>query len=397
MGSDDEEWYPPTPPPYDVADKLVEANSRLEADPNSTERIADKIKWRSESSLVEIRQDKSLWGSRSRCTLRQFAISRWMDDDTFPPNGVAKNGREIVIVDDLTPHITAAKSSCNGHATNGFHPSSSASPSLEDEDGEDDGQEGAIPYNGGEFLTESSVDEECADDVSEEHDDCAIVEEVSSARNGRVAPSACTGTGPARPNAAEIRQEPLQPSPFSSPQAELPAPPIARPASPPPFQTGSNQKVLPAAKESVPNGQPNRRKHPRPNSSSLSSDCAASGDKGRGAAVANPSRAQGVVKAPDCAVAGGGGVCRSRSEDRLPRGAPPPSAKLTRRANSGCNGLQSNGSGVRAGVIVGAKSRSQSVDHERVRVERIPGERYHVFGYCITYVMHSISLNPCKE
>ena len=55
VGSDDEEWYPPTPPPYDVADKLVEANSRLEADPNSTERIADKIKWRSESSLVEIR------------------------------------------------------------------------------------------------------------------------------------------------------------------------------------------------------------------------------------------------------------------------------------------------------------------------------------------------------
>ena len=55
VGSDDEEWYPPTPPPYDVADKLIEANSRLEADPNSTERIADKIKWRSESSLVEIR------------------------------------------------------------------------------------------------------------------------------------------------------------------------------------------------------------------------------------------------------------------------------------------------------------------------------------------------------
>ena len=293
-----------------------------------------------------------------------------MDDDTFPPNGVTKNGREIVIVDDLMPHITAAKSSCNGHATNGFHPSSSTSPSLEDEEGEDDGQDVATPSNGGEFLTESSVDEECADDdVSEERDDCAIVEEVSSARNGRVAPSACAG--PARPNAAEIRQEPLQPSPFSSPHAELPAPPIARPASPPPFQTGSNQKVLPAAKESVPNGQPNRRKHPRPNSSSLSSDCAAGGGKGRGA---NPSRVQGVVKAPDCAVvAGGGGVCRSRSEDRLPRGAPPPSAKLTRRANSGCNGLQSNGSG----VIDGAKSRSQSVDHERVRVERIPGEGYH--------------------
>ena len=62
VGSDDEEWYPPTPPPYDVADKLIEANSRLEADPNSTERIADKIKWRSESSLVEIRSAKHICG-----------------------------------------------------------------------------------------------------------------------------------------------------------------------------------------------------------------------------------------------------------------------------------------------------------------------------------------------
>ena len=40
---DDEEWYPPTPPPYDVEDKLIEPNSRLEADPNSTERIADRL------------------------------------------------------------------------------------------------------------------------------------------------------------------------------------------------------------------------------------------------------------------------------------------------------------------------------------------------------------------
>ena len=45
----------------DVADKLVEANTRLEADPNSTERIADKIKWRSESSLVEIRYENVVW------------------------------------------------------------------------------------------------------------------------------------------------------------------------------------------------------------------------------------------------------------------------------------------------------------------------------------------------
>ena len=52
---EEEEWYPPTPPPYDVADKLVEANSRLQADPMSNVRVADKIRWRSDSSLVEVK------------------------------------------------------------------------------------------------------------------------------------------------------------------------------------------------------------------------------------------------------------------------------------------------------------------------------------------------------
>ena len=293
-----------------------------------------------------------------------------MDDIRVVSNGVAKNGKEIIIVDDLPPSVTFANNKSNGHVANGFHPSC-ASSSLDDEDEDDtyDGQNGAKSSDGKEFLTESSVDEECDDDVSEADDDCAIVEEVSSVCNGggRVAPSSCASM---RPKTAEIRQEPEEPSPFSSPNTELPAPP--------PPQSRSNQKVLPAAAtESVPNGQQNRRKQQRPTSSSSSSDSA---NKGRRVAVAvaevpaaaNHTKVQSVVKAPDCAE-----VCRSRSQDRQ-RGAPapPPPAKLTRRANSGCNGLQSNengGLGVRA-VGVGAKSRSQSVDHERVRVERIPGE-----------------------
>lgn len=292
--------------------------------------------------------------SRSIFTIGILAIFRWMDDDRVPSNGVAKNGKEIIIVDDLTPHITAANNKSNGHVANGFHPSS-ASSSLDDEDDTYGGKSGAKSSNGKEFLTESSVDEECDDDVSEEDDDCAIVEEVGSICNGggRVAPSSSDSM---RPKAAEIRQgQQQQSSPFSSPNTELPAPP-----PPIPSETGSHQKVLPAATESVPNGQQNRRKHQRPNSSSSSSDSA---NKGRAAAAeANHSKVQSVVKAPDY-----GEVCRSRSQDRQ-RGAPPPPAKLTRRANSGCNGLQSNGNGG------GAKSRSQSVDHERVRVERIPGE-----------------------
>ena len=315
----------------------------------------------SSGDKVSISVGVGMGSPRSIFTIGKFAICRWMDDDRTPSNGVAKLGKEIIIVGDLTPHITAAnnKSYSYGPTTNGFHPSS-ASSSIDDEDDDDtyDGQNGAKSSNGKEFLTESSVDGEC-DDVSseEDDDDCAIVEEVGSACNGggrgRVAPSAFGGA--MRPKTAEIRREQQQSSPFSSsPNTELPAPP----PPPPPSQTGSNQKVLPAATESVPNGQQNRRKHQRPNSSSSSSDSA---NKGR-VAEANSCKVQSVVKAPDYAE-----VCRSRSQDGQ-RGAPPP-AKLTRRANSGCNGLQSN---VRA-VEVGAKSRSQSVDHERVRVERIPG------------------------
>ncbi len=52
---DDEEWYPPTPPPYEVAEKLAEANRRLVEDPTSDVHVADRLRWRRSSSLVEIR------------------------------------------------------------------------------------------------------------------------------------------------------------------------------------------------------------------------------------------------------------------------------------------------------------------------------------------------------
>ena len=35
-GDDDDEWYPPSPPVYDVADKLIEINKTLYDDPFST-------------------------------------------------------------------------------------------------------------------------------------------------------------------------------------------------------------------------------------------------------------------------------------------------------------------------------------------------------------------------
>ena len=35
-GDDDDEWFPPSPPVYDVADKLVDINKALYDDPFST-------------------------------------------------------------------------------------------------------------------------------------------------------------------------------------------------------------------------------------------------------------------------------------------------------------------------------------------------------------------------
>lgn len=63
---EDAEWYPPSPPPYDVFDKVLEANQRLIADPTSSIHIPGKLRWRPDSRLVEIRwlvKNSSLDGS----------------------------------------------------------------------------------------------------------------------------------------------------------------------------------------------------------------------------------------------------------------------------------------------------------------------------------------------
>ncbi len=52
---DDEEWYPPTPPIYDVADKLIEINRDHYNDPTSLIHVAGKIRWKPEDKLVQIK------------------------------------------------------------------------------------------------------------------------------------------------------------------------------------------------------------------------------------------------------------------------------------------------------------------------------------------------------
>jgi len=55
---DDGEWYPPTPPTYDVAEKLIEINRVFHEDPTPTEHNAGKIKWRHGPALVQVRKPK---------------------------------------------------------------------------------------------------------------------------------------------------------------------------------------------------------------------------------------------------------------------------------------------------------------------------------------------------
>lgn len=77
---DDEEWYPPTPPPYDVLDKLIEANEFLDSDPTSSTHVAEKLRWRPDSRLVEI---------------------RWLGPKENSLSSISSNSEEIVILDTM--------------------------------------------------------------------------------------------------------------------------------------------------------------------------------------------------------------------------------------------------------------------------------------------------------
>lgn len=52
---DDEEWYPPSPPIYDVADKLIEINRDHQNDPASEFHLAGRLRWRPDDNLVQIK------------------------------------------------------------------------------------------------------------------------------------------------------------------------------------------------------------------------------------------------------------------------------------------------------------------------------------------------------
>lgn len=52
---DDEEWYPPSPPIYDVTDKLIEVNREFFNDPTSTCHLAGRLRWKPDDNLVQIK------------------------------------------------------------------------------------------------------------------------------------------------------------------------------------------------------------------------------------------------------------------------------------------------------------------------------------------------------
>ena len=67
IADDDEEWYPPSPPIYDVADKLIEINRDHYNDPHSSIHLPGKLRWRPDHNLVQI---KWLYGNENYCEVR---------------------------------------------------------------------------------------------------------------------------------------------------------------------------------------------------------------------------------------------------------------------------------------------------------------------------------------
>lgn len=50
----EEEWYPPTPPTYDVTNKLIEVNRQFDEDPTPVEHVPGRLKWRNGAALVQV-------------------------------------------------------------------------------------------------------------------------------------------------------------------------------------------------------------------------------------------------------------------------------------------------------------------------------------------------------
>ena len=117
---DDEEWYPPTPPPYDVADKLAEANQRLRDDPTSSTHVANRLRWRPGSKLVEV---KWLYSDEDG----QSSVS---SVSSYNGNGVISATDEIVIIDDFADlRIAAAAAAAAASSIPGCSSAASSSAS----------------------------------------------------------------------------------------------------------------------------------------------------------------------------------------------------------------------------------------------------------------------------
>ena len=97
---DEEEWYPPTPPPYDVTEKLLEANERLESDPFSSTHVPDKLQWRPDSRLVEIRWLYKKQTSEEDDNDEDETSSLSSVLDAEPPSQL-QGVEKVVIIEDL--------------------------------------------------------------------------------------------------------------------------------------------------------------------------------------------------------------------------------------------------------------------------------------------------------
>lgn len=89
---DDEEWYPPSPPIYDVADKLIEINREHENDPFPAVHMAGRLRWRPEDRLVQI---KWLYSSDGETNFMSETEDETSSDENFCGGLAAQLAKEM--------------------------------------------------------------------------------------------------------------------------------------------------------------------------------------------------------------------------------------------------------------------------------------------------------------
>ncbi len=89
---DDEEWYPPSPPIYDVADKLIEINREHENDPFPAVHMAGRLRWRPEDRLVQI---KWLYSSDGETNFMSETEDENSSDENFCGGLAAQLAKEM--------------------------------------------------------------------------------------------------------------------------------------------------------------------------------------------------------------------------------------------------------------------------------------------------------------